>query len=218
MNTATAGIAISAPTDIVFPGDDDELDVIFDRRTLKLIGSVHRRFWEKRRAMLQDRAIGEDLSVLSIGDGLPVTPAIQPTVECGDVIADLRARDHSWNARLEEYLLLQNRIERQVPRVVPPVVRIRGWEHTEAGLLVDGRSVPGCIVDIAVALSFGADLFRQGEQAFVFDIPEAADPLEAQLWADLFSLAQDRNGIERGTVLFGTVRASTSNRRELAVA
>ena len=212
MKSTTAGIDLTPLTDIVFPGDEDELEAIFDRHTLKLVGSLHRRFWSKRREMLKTRATSEEVVKLT------ATPSLQPDVEFGEIIADLRSAADSWTDRLDEMQSLRHEIDLHGIDAVPPVVRIRGWEHTEPGLLVDGRAVPGCIVDIVVALRRGAELFREGEQAFTFDIPAPADSQEAKLWTDLFDLAHDRTGLERGTVSFGTIYPTRSDRREIAVA
>jgi len=91
-------------------------------------------------------------------------------------------------------------VEQGVDAGVEAVVRVRGWDETESGVLVDGRAVPGCIFDIAVAMSVGAEAFRREQDPFAIETPVPADAEEAQLWNDLAALAHDRAGIDRGTV------------------
>ena len=57
-------------------------------------------------------------------------------------------------------------------------------------------------------MSLGAELLRNGETVFWVDVPEAEDADEFKLWSDLISLAEDRLGIERGTVKIRTVTSS----------
>ena len=190
------GIDSTPGIDIVFSTSPWVVDAIFDDRTLKLIGSLHRRFWDRRRKMLQSRALrGDD------GLGVDLTDAAY-----GEVVADLRSVETDWDGRLEQFLALRTELLTIASvgadsAASVPTVRVRGWGETEAGVLVDGRAVPGCVFDIVIAMTQGAEIMREGQQAFVIDMPEAADDQESKLWADLFCLAEDRLGIERGTVV-----------------
>lgn len=182
--------------DIVFSADPSEIDAIFGRGTRKLIGVLHRRFWPRRRAMLLKRAIAGQTDHREY---------LQLAGTDGEVVADLRNPDNKWDDRVREFLSLRDFIEGYDPEKPMPTVLIRDWADTEAGVLVDGRAVPGCVLDLAVALSLGSDLLRAGETAFWVDMPEAEDSDEFKLWSDLISLAEDRLGIERGTVKIRTV-------------
>lgn len=189
------GIDSTPGIDIVFSTSPWVVDAIFDDRTLKLIGSLHRRFWDRRRKMLLSQALRGD-------DGLRV----DLSAAYGDVVADLRSVETDWVGRLEQFLALRTELLTIASvgadsAASVPTVRVRGWGETEAGILVDGRAVPGCVFDIVIAMTQGAELLRANQQAFVIDVPEAADDQESKLWADLVCLAEDRLGIERGTVV-----------------
>ncbi len=214
MATRLPGVTIAPGTDIVLPVDDEVLDVLFDRTTRKLIASLHRRFWEKRRNMLQARAI--DRSTLTLAPTSTIHDADSQIF--GEVVCDLRATRDSWDGRLEQYSRLREALVTAGLDSSPFVVRVRGWEETDPGVLVDGRAVPSCIVDVAVALRQSAQLFRQDVNAVVLDTPEAVDAGEVALWADLMCLAQDRSGIDRDTVSYGVLRAVARSEPEIAVA
>ena len=202
-------------TDIVLPGNEEVLEVLFDPRTRKLIAALHRRFWDKRRKMLLDRAVDGDVISLTSTSNALEAPPVQ---DFGEVIADMRRVSDSWDGRLDEYLALHDSLNSRGFDGAPAVVRVRGWNETDPGLLVDGRAVPGCIVDIAVAFTQSSHIFRRGEVAFVFDIPESAGSAEAELWTDLMRLAHDRSGIDRGTVTYGSLHRVQREDAEVAVA
>lgn len=215
MNLNQTGMTLAPTTDVVLPCDEDVLDVLFDRNTRRLIGALHRRFWEKRRKVLHDRAISGD--VVSISAGANDRNELM-TGDFGEVIADLPRVRESWDGRLDQYSGLREAVNSMGRNAVPSVVRVRGWGETELGILVDGRSVPGCIVDVAIALSHSAHRFRDGVEAFVFSVPEPTDSAEAALWENLMCLAHDRTGIDRGTVRFGSFPHVQHGEPEVAVA
>lgn len=173
---------------MAMPHDADER--LLDRRTLKLIGSLHRRFWDRRRDMLTHRA--------RRGDGLAETAA---HVEAGSVAVDLRdPRADTWDRRIGMLSTVASLVDEAETLDSRPRVAIRGWDVTESGVLVDGRAVPGAIFDLAVTISLGAESFRREQDPFDVLIPKPADNEEAQLWSDLIDLAHDRAGVDRGTV------------------
>ena len=86
-------------------------------------------------------------------------------------------------------------------------VRPRGWHLEERHFLVDGRPVSASLFD------FGLYLFRNhGRNGRYFYLPKLESHLEARLWNDVFSWAEQRLGIERGwvkaTVLIETILAA----------
>lgn len=178
--------------DVVLAADDEAIAVL-DVRALKLIGALHRRFWNRRREMLQRHA--------RVGITHPATVLRAASSDC---VADLAAAPQ-WDQRLNEFLALSSNVDQLTGQ---QVVAIRGWADTESGVLVDGRAVPGCVFDVAVAVSMVADQLRAGESPFAFSIPEPVDELEAKLWSDLLALAEDRVGIERGVVRAGVIDGS----------
>ncbi|MEV0962418.1 malate synthase A [Streptomyces sp. NPDC049910] len=80
------------------------------------------------------------------------------------------------------------------------VMRPRGWHLDERHLLVDGRPVPGALVDFGLYFFHNAQrLIGLGKGPY-FYLPKTESHLEARLWNDVFVFAQDRVGIPQGTV------------------
>jgi malate synthase len=79
-------------------------------------------------------------------------------------------------------------------------VRPRGWHLPERHLEVDGKPVPGAFFD------FGLFFFHNAQEQLArgtgpyFYLPKMESHLEAQLWNDVFLLAQQELRIPRGTI------------------
>lgn len=92
------------------------------------------------------------------------------------------------------------------------VIRPRGWHLEEKHLRIDGRPVSASLFD------FGLTFFHNGREALdrgsgpYFYLPKLESHLEARLWNDVFCFAQDRLGVDRGsiraTVLIETILAA----------
>ena len=92
------------------------------------------------------------------------------------------------------------------------LVRPRGWHLDEAHLLVDGEPASGSLFD------FGLYFFHNAAEALArgtgpyFYLPKLESHLEARLWNDVFTHAQQALGIPHGsvraTVLIETVLAA----------
>jgi malate synthase len=80
------------------------------------------------------------------------------------------------------------------------LVRPRGWHLTERHVLVDGQRVAAGLMD------FGLHLFHNGRRLLergsgpYFYLPKTESHLEARLWNDVFVHAQERLGLDRGTI------------------
>ncbi len=80
------------------------------------------------------------------------------------------------------------------------VTRPRGWHFDERHLLVDGVPAVGALVDFGLYFFHNAaELLRRGSGPY-FYLPKMESHLEARLWNDIFSHAQERLGIAPGTV------------------
>ena len=80
------------------------------------------------------------------------------------------------------------------------VVRPRGWHLEERHVLVDGRPVSASLFDFGLYFFHNARrLLEQGSGPY-FYLPKLEGHLEARLWNDLFCVAQDALGIDRGTI------------------
>jgi len=92
------------------------------------------------------------------------------------------------------------------------LVRPRGWHLVERHLTVDGEPVSGGLFDFALYLHHNAqELLDRGSGPFYY-LPKLESHLEAALWNDAFSLAEDHLGLDRGaaraTVLIETLPAA----------
>jgi malate synthase len=92
------------------------------------------------------------------------------------------------------------------------LVRPRGWHLPERHFQVDGEPVSGSLFD------FGLYVFHNGKRLLErgagpwFYVPKLESHLEARLWNDVFTHAEDTLGLERGsirtTVLIETILAA----------
>ncbi|RMF76032.1 MAG: malate synthase A [Acidobacteria bacterium] len=79
-------------------------------------------------------------------------------------------------------------------------VRPRGWHLDEAHLDVDGAPVPGGLFDFGLfAWHNAAELVSRGARP-CFYLPKLEGHLEARLWNDVLSAAEDALGLTRGTM------------------
>jgi malate synthase len=80
------------------------------------------------------------------------------------------------------------------------LVRPRGWHLTDKHLLVDGERISGSLLD------FGLYFFRNAKRLLeegtgpYFYLPKMESHLEARLWNDVFTFAQEQLGIPHGTI------------------
>ncbi len=80
------------------------------------------------------------------------------------------------------------------------LVRPRGWHLPERHLLVDSEPVSGALFDFGLYVFHCARrLIRRGSAPY-FYLPKMESHLEARLWNDVFSFAQDAFRIPRGTL------------------
>jgi malate synthase len=80
------------------------------------------------------------------------------------------------------------------------LVRPRGWHLYEKHWLLDGKPVPGAFVDFGLYLFHNAaELTARGTGPY-FYLPKLESHLEARLWNDVISFAEERLGIAHGTV------------------
>ena len=80
------------------------------------------------------------------------------------------------------------------------VVRPRGWHLDEKHVLVDGRRASGSLFDFALYFFHCARRQLEKGSGPYFYLPKIESHLEARLWNDAFNLAQDQQGIPRGTI------------------
>jgi len=80
------------------------------------------------------------------------------------------------------------------------VVRPRGWHLPEKHVTVDGEPVSGSLFDFALYLvGCGRLQLARGLGPYYY-LPKMESHLEARLWNDVFSHAEDTLGFDRGTI------------------
>ncbi len=99
--------------------------------------------------------------------------------------------------------------DRPLPVIVP---RPRGWHFDERHLLLDDTPIVGALVDFGLYFFHNADeLIRRGSGPY-FYLPKMESHLEARLWNDIFTFAEQRlaipHGTIRATVLIETIPAA----------
>jgi malate synthase len=97
-------------------------------------------------------------------------------------------------------------------RTATLVVRPRGWHLVEKHILVDGKPVPGALVDFGLYLFHNAAELKKRGTGPYFYLPKIESHLEARLWNDVFRFAESRGVVEEGeikvTVLIETILAA----------
>jgi malate synthase len=88
------------------------------------------------------------------------------------------------------------------------IPRPRGWHLPEKHFLLNGAPVAGAFVDFGLYVFHnGRELASSGQGPF-FYLPKMESHLEARLWNDVFSWAEEEVGIDPGTIK-GTVLIET---------
>jgi len=135
------------------------------------------------------------------------------------------ANSPTWRNMIEGQINLRDAIRRVISfsspegkeyklgeQVATLLVRPRGWHLIEKHMLVDGQPVAGGLFDFCLYFFHNArELLDRGSGPY-FYLPKMESHLEARIWNDAFSLAQDELGIPRGsvraTVLIETIPAA----------
>jgi malate synthase len=92
------------------------------------------------------------------------------------------------------------------------MVRPRGWHLNEKHLIVDGKPMSGSLFDFGLYFFHNARTLLSRGSGPYFYLPKMESHLEARLWNDVFSFAQDELKVPRGsikaTVLIETILAT----------
>ena len=85
-------------------------------------------------------------------------------------------------------------------KIATLIVRPRGWHLDEKHILVDGKPVPGALVDFGVYFLTNAKKLLENGFGPYFYLPKLESAEEAALWADIFALSEERLGLAKGTI------------------
>lgn len=80
------------------------------------------------------------------------------------------------------------------------MVRPRGWHLDEKHMLVEGEPVSAALFDFGLFFFHNARTLIANGSGPYFYLPKLESRFEAQLWNDVFIMAQNELGISRGTV------------------
>jgi len=80
------------------------------------------------------------------------------------------------------------------------LVRPRGWHLSEKHVLVDGEPISGGLFDFGLYTFHNLHRRRERGLSTCFYLPKLESHLEARLWNDVFTVAEDELGAPRGTI------------------
>ncbi|MCU7866084.1 MAG: malate synthase A [Candidatus Thiodiazotropha sp. (ex Lucinoma borealis)] len=166
--------------------------------------------WQVRPAPadLQDRRV----EITGPVDRKMLINALNSGAKC--FMADLEdAHSPTWEATVEGQINLREAVNRTLTFTSPEgkayrlneqlatlIVRPRGWHLEEKHLLVDGSRLSAALFDFGLYLFHNADtLLAQGSGPYLY-LPKMESHLEAQLWTDIFTWAEQELGLEHGTI------------------
>src|SRR3989449_1048026 len=118
----------------------------------------------------------------------------------------------TWHNMVEGQINLRDAVRRTISfeqsgkryrlqdRTAVLIPRPRGWHLDEKHLHVDGKAVSGALFDFGLFFFHNAkQLIAKGSGPY-FYLPKMESHLEARLWNDVFTFAQDALRIPRGTI------------------
>jgi malate synthase len=99
-----------------------------------------------------------------------------------------------------EYTSSEGKEYRLNPQTATLLVRPRGWHLPEKHLMLDGERASGALVDFGLHVFHGGRRLAERGRGVFFYLPKLEHHLEARLWNDAFSFAEDHFGFARGTL------------------
>jgi len=120
----------------------------------------------------------------------------------------------AWDALLQGQLNLQDAVRGTIEYVNPEtgkdyvlepdpavlICRVRGLHLPEKHISFQGKPIPGCLMDFALYFIHNyRELLAKGSGPY-FYVPKLQSHEEAAWWSRVFSFAEDRFGLERGTI------------------
>ena len=119
----------------------------------------------------------------------------------------------TWELMVQGHINLRDAVRRTIsfsspegkeyklnPEIATLIVRPRGWHLLEKHVLVDGKPIPGGILDFALYFFHNAkELIKRGSGPY-FYLPKMQSHLEARLWNAIFLDAQKELGLPKGTI------------------
>jgi malate synthase len=123
------------------------------------------------------------------------------------------ANSPTWHNQVEGHVNLIDAIEGTISydasegkhyeleeEVATLLVRPRGWHLPEKHLKVDGETLAGAFMDFGLYIFHNAQRTLDHGTAPYFYLPKMEHHLEARLWNDVFTFAEETLGIPHGTI------------------
>ena len=80
------------------------------------------------------------------------------------------------------------------------ICRVRGLHLPEKHITFNGKIVPGCLVDFALYFSNNYETLLEKGAGPYFYVPKLQSHHESKWWSEVFSYAEDKVNLERGTI------------------
>ncbi|HLI88340.1 MAG TPA: malate synthase A [Ktedonobacteraceae bacterium] len=123
------------------------------------------------------------------------------------------AHSPTWEGTIQGQINVRDAVRRTITYTSPEgkeyrlndrtavlLVRPRGWHLYEKHVQIDGKPVSGGIFDFALYFFHNVhELLKRGTGPY-FYLPKLENHLEARLWNDVFTLAEQTLGIPQGTI------------------
>ena len=123
------------------------------------------------------------------------------------------ANSPTWTNTIEGQLNLRDAIRHTITyehptkgtyaledEVATLLVRPRGWHLSEKHILIDDEPASASLVDFGLYFFHNAKALLAKGAGPYFYLPKLESHLEGRLWNDVFNLAQDELGIDRGSI------------------
>jgi malate synthase len=104
-----------------------------------------------------------------------------------------------WNGRIDFADPTTGKFYAVKPNPAALMIRPRGWHLDERHLLVDGKAVSASLFDFGLYVFHSAKLQMAKGSTPAFYLPKLEGHLEARLWDDVFSRAEEALGVAHGT-------------------
>jgi len=104
-----------------------------------------------------------------------------------------------WNGRIDFTDPATGKLYAVRPNPAALMVRPRGWHLDERHLVVDGKPMSGALFDFGLYVFHSAKAQMAKGSTPAFYLPKLESHLEARLWNDVFSHAEEALGVKHGT-------------------
>lgn len=176
---------------------------------LSFVTRLHRDYNPWRELLLKERgSLQAAFDAGTLPDLLPATRDLRERDwQVGPVPEHLRTRrlfdlEDGLSPSWQNVLSAQVRLARRVREFATPavVVRPRGWHLAEKHVLCDGLPVSASLFDAGLYLFHSARSLLNAGSGPCLCLPKLESPLEARLWHDVLTTAEDWLGLPGGSV------------------